>query len=277
MPTNVPVEYYKLEEEFREAKSKELQIQILEKMLSVIPKHKGTSSLIGDIKAKISKIKKDIETEVRKRKALSKKGIRKEGAAQVCLVGPPNTGKSYIMNRFCNMDIASTDLPFETIKPEVGMMDYDGVQIQTIEIPSLHKGFYEKRGDLRAMIHTCDLMVLTIRTEADKKLIESEIDLKDKPHVFAETGCFEELPIKIWSLLGMIKVYTKQPGKHPEKKPIALKKNATVGVLAKEIHKDFVDKFKYAKLIRLKGKIKERQVGLNFVLKNNDIVEFHTG
>jgi ribosome-interacting GTPase 1 len=45
--------------------------------------------------------------------------------------------------------------------------------------------------------------------------------------------------------------------------------------LGTEIHKHFVDSLKYAKIIRLKSKIKERQAGLNFVLEDEDIVEFH--
>lgn len=277
MPTNLPVEYYKLEEKYQEAKNKETQIKLLQQMLTVMPKHKGTESLIGDIKAKISKLKKEITFEAKKKRSLSKKGIRKEGAAQVCLVGLPNTGKSYIMNKFCNKDIDSTKLPFETTKPEVGMLDYHGIKIQLIEIPSIHPGFNEKRGELRALIHTCDALVLTINSERDIEQIRKEVELIDKPSIRVEFKNLESFKERIWKLLGLIKVYTKQPNKQkPEDRPIAMKKNSTVEDLGNQIHKDFIQKFKFAKIIRPKAKVKEKQVGLNFKLKNNDIVEFHT-
>jgi ribosome-interacting GTPase 1 len=77
-------------------------------------------------------------------------------------------------------------------------------------------------------------------------------------------------------MIGMIKIYTKIPGKAVEKRPVALKKGAAIKDLADEIHKDFIKKFKYAKVIRPESRIKERHVGLKFILEDNDIVELHT-
>ncbi|MCD6575900.1 MAG: TGS domain-containing protein [Nanoarchaeota archaeon] len=275
MPANLPIEYYKLEEEYGSATRREDKLRILEKMLAVIPKHKGTQKVIAEIRLKISKLKKEAEKEARKKKGTRKRGIKKEGAAQVCLIGLPNSGKSYILNKLCNKNIPSTDVPFETGSPEVGMLDIDGVQIQLIEIPSIYPGFYEKRGEERNIISNCDLLCLVINREEDFDFIKKEIPLH-KSYVIVSSRKLKELKESIWNKLDLIKVYTKEPGKPPEKRPVALKRGATVEDVGKEIHKDFIKKFRFAKVFRKHAKVKERKVGLNFVLEDGDIVEFHT-
>lgn len=275
MAANLPLEYYKLEDEYTAAKSKQEKIRILEEMLSVIPQHKASQKVRGEIRRKISLLKKEIDVEARKKKGAGKKGIRKEGAAQVVMLGLPNSGKSFILNKLCNKNIASTELPFETKNPEVGMMDYKGVLIQLVEIPSLMPNFYEKQGESKGIIFTADALCFVIKSEKDLELIKKEIDISNKPIVILKSS-ESHIPEKIWNSLKLIKIYTKTPGKAPEKRPVSLKKGATVKDVADEIHRDFIDKFKYAKVIRNKSRIKERQVGLKFVLEDEDIVEFHT-
>ena len=275
MPANLPPEYFKAEERYQEAKTNGEKIRALQEMISVIPKHKGTNSLIGDIKAKISKIKRQMQKELKKKKAFAKKGIRKEGAAQVLLIGFPNSGKSYILNKLCKTNLASTRLPFETTKAEIGMLNVGGVQIQLIEIPSIYPGFYEKRGEFRSLINTSDALCFVINNKKELELIKKEITI-EKPFTFCNSKELDDIGAGIWNILGIIKVYTKEPGKKAEKTPIALKKDSTIELLGNKIHKDFIKKFKYARVFRKKGKIKSRQVGLKFKLMDNDIVEFHT-
>ncbi len=275
MPANLPIEYYKLEEEYGGTTRREDKLKLLEKMLSVIPKHKGTQKVIGEIRLKISRLKKEAEREAKRKKGSRRKGIKKEGAAQVCLIGLPNSGKSYILNKLCNKNIASTDLPFETASPEVGMLDIDGVQIQLIEIPSVYPGFYKKRGEERGLISNSDLACILISTDKDLEFIKKEVPLH-VDYIVANSKNLKKLKEDIWKKLKMIKVYTKEPGKPPEKRPVALKKGSTIEKVGKTIHKDFIKKFKYAKVFRKKAKVKERKVGLNFVLEDGDIVEFHT-
>jgi ribosome-interacting GTPase 1 len=275
MAANLPPEYYVLEAEYSGAKSKEEKIRILEKMLSVIPQHKCSQTVRGEIRRKISVLRKEISVEAKKRKGAARKGIKKEGAAQICLLGLPNVGKSYILNKLCNKNIASTPLPFETNEPEVGMLNYKGVLIQLIEIPSVYKGFYNKRGDLRNLIYTCDAICFVIKEKEEVDFMLSEIELGKRPYVIVKSNELEHIPEKLWSIIGVIKVFTKTPGKEAEKRPVALKKGSTVKDLGKEIHKQFIERFRYAKIIRPKSIIRERQVGLKFVLEDEDTVEFH--
>ena len=92
MPANLTPQYYSVEKRYKEAKSIPEKLMLLEEMLAVIPKHKGTEKLQKDIKIKISKFKKQGD----KKSATSKKGqlyfVPREGGAQVILIGHPNTG-----------------------------------------------------------------------------------------------------------------------------------------------------------------------------------------
>ncbi len=275
MPANLPIEYYKLEEELASTKSSEGKIKILEEMLSIIPQHKASQSVRGNIRRKISILKRGIEHEAKRKRSSRRRGIKKEGSAQVCLVGLPNSGKSYVMNKLCNKKIPSTKLPFETAKPEVGMLNINGVQIQLIEIQSLYPGFYEKAGEARGIIHTSDLLCFLITDRKDIEIIKSEVGT-EKPFIIASSKDLESLKKKIWKKLNLIRVYTKEPGKKPQKKPVALKEGATIKDVGSRIHKDFLKKFKFAKVYRKRDKVKKRKVGLNFKLKDEDIVEFHT-
>ena len=79
----------------------------------------------------------------------------------------------------------------------------------------------------------------------------------------------------IWSKLGLIRVYTKSSGT-VAKKPIIMKKDSTVKDAAERVHKDFVKKFKYAKIWSLSGKFPGQQVGLDYLLKDKDVIELYT-
>ncbi len=268
MPANLPAEYFKLEREYWKASSKREKIKILQQMIAVIPKHKGSEHLIGDLKRRISKLKEELRKEEKRRKSLARRvGIKKEGAAQVCLVGYPNTGKSYLMNKLCNTKLDSTEIPFETAEPAVGTMFYKGIKIQLVEIPSVYEGFYEKKRIYVGIIRNADLVAIVGDPSAEKEIGE----VKKKIYI-KSTDDLNEIKEKIWKALDLMIVYTKEPGKKI-KEPVAMKKNSTVKDLGEEIHKDFVKKFKYAKIIKENGMIK--RVGLNYVLEEGDAVEFH--
>lgn len=274
MAANLPPEYYIAEQEYQGAKTREEKVKCLEKMLSAIPQHKASQTVRGEIRRKISLLNKEIAAEARKKKGSRKKGIKKEGAAQICLIGLPNAGKSYILNNLCNKKIPSTETPFETGNPEVGMLDVFGVKVQLIEIPSIYPGFYSKSGESRGLMLNCDFLCFVVKNQNDLDFIKSEIGT-NKKFVIVSSKDLEVFKKKIWENIEVIRVYTKEPGKQPEKNPVALKHGAKVEDVGQEIHKEFIKRFRYAKVYRKHDKVKERRVGLNFVLEDGDIVEFH--
>ncbi len=133
MPANLTPEYKNAEQVFREAKTDEERLPALEQMLSTIPKHKGTEKMQADIKRRIAKIK-----EAKEQKG-GKKGfshhIPTEGSGQVALVGGTNVGKSQILKALTHAEPEIAPWPFTTAVPLPGMMKYEDVQIQLVDLP----------------------------------------------------------------------------------------------------------------------------------------------
>ena len=142
MPANLTPQYKEAEDRFRQAETTEEKIVALEAMLTIIPKHKGTSHLQADIKTRISKLKKTDE-----KKSQSSRGmeynVEKEGGGQVVLVGPPNSGKSKLLSRITNAHPEIGDYPFTTQKPLSGMMEYEDIKFQIVDMPPITQEFTE--------------------------------------------------------------------------------------------------------------------------------------
>jgi ribosome-interacting GTPase 1 len=135
MPANLTPEYKRAEERLREAKSPDEKLAALEEMLRVMPKHKGTDGLQADIKARIAKLRKQPATKAGK--STFSHMVPREGAGQVALVGPPNTGKSSLVTALTHAAPAIGDYPFTTREATPGMMPFEDVAFQLIDLPPL--------------------------------------------------------------------------------------------------------------------------------------------
>jgi hypothetical protein len=104
-------------------------------MLRVIPKHKGTDHMQADLKSRIAKLRKEGG-----RKA-GKGGfsyiVPREGAGQVALAGPPNSGKSSLVRALTHATPAVGEYPFTTRDPVPGMMPFEDIAFQLIDLPPL--------------------------------------------------------------------------------------------------------------------------------------------
>jgi ribosome-interacting GTPase 1 len=159
MPANLTPQYFEAEQKYREAKTPRDKIHALKLMYSVIPKHKGTEKLQADIKRKISKINEEME-QTRKTGRRHTDMVKKEGAGQVVLLGPPNSGKSSIVSALTHAEPDVAEYPFTTHKPSPAMMPYKDIQIQLVDMPPITESYYE--GWLSNVIRECDLVLLVI-------------------------------------------------------------------------------------------------------------------
>jgi len=138
MPANLTPEYRAAEAAFRKARDPGERLEWLREMLRVIPKHKGTDHLQGDIKRRIKELSEELE---RPKKGGARGGpalvIRPEGAAQIALIGPPNAGKSSLHSRLTGSGAHVAAYPFTTQHPEPGMMPYEDIHFQLVDLPAV--------------------------------------------------------------------------------------------------------------------------------------------
>ncbi|HID60814.1 MAG TPA: TGS domain-containing protein [Hadesarchaea archaeon] len=143
MPANLPPEYFKAEERYLQARTLEEKISATEVLIRVTPKHKGTEKLLRTLKRRMAKLK--MELRKKRGRKIGRGGgpsfaVRKEGAAQVVLVGLPNSGKSKLLQELTSARPEVADHPFTTREPVPGMMEFEDVQIQLVEVPAIVEG-----------------------------------------------------------------------------------------------------------------------------------------
>jgi len=141
MPANLTPIYREAEAKYKSAITKEEKIAALEEMLRVIPKHKGTDKLQGDLRSRLSKLKREPKKKTGA-KGFSHK-VPKEGAGQVILVGPPNSGKSSLVDSLTHATPEVAAYPFTTRDTIPGMMPFEDVAIQLVDMPPLSEEHVE--------------------------------------------------------------------------------------------------------------------------------------
>lgn len=138
MPANLSPEYRTAADALRRARDPEQRLACLREMLRVIPRHKGTDHLQADLKRRIKELDEELAGP---RKGGARGGpalvVRREGAAQIVLLGPPNSGKSTLHSRLCGSSARSAPYPFTTQHPEPGMMPFEDIRLQLVDLPPL--------------------------------------------------------------------------------------------------------------------------------------------
>ena len=165
MPANLTPEYFKAEKWYKSATTNEEKILALERMLSVMPKHKGTDHLKADLRRKLSKLK-DVSTQQKKGgKHVDIFHVPRTGAGQIVLLGAPNSGKSSLVGALTNAKVNVADFPFATNGPVPGMVTFEDVPIQLVDMPPITTD-YIAPGQV-GTYRNCDLIALVVDLSAD--------------------------------------------------------------------------------------------------------------
>src|ERR1700704_3180768 len=229
--------------------------------------------------------------------------VRREGAAQIALVGPPNAGKSSLMQALSNIQIKTGAYAFTTTRPVPALTRVGGVLVQLVEIPGLIEGASAGRGGARPLLgvlrgadailfcHDAAAPIDELRAVMDE-VSQAEIE---RPAVIAATksdeagagelrAAFPELQVvevsvlddasierlreAIWQLTGLMRVFLKD-GEHP----VALHPPATVLDIADAIHHYLGVRCTGARIWGPSARFDGQQVGRAHTLLDGDTVE----
>ncbi|MBD3414642.1 MAG: TGS domain-containing protein [Candidatus Aminicenantes bacterium] len=330
MPANLPPQYFETEKKLKTTNDPVEKIEIMEELLSIIPKHKGTEKLQALYKKKISKLKSKSQKKSVTARHEPSYHIDKSGAGQVVLIGPPNSGKSMLIKSLTNAEPEVADYPFTTHKPYPAMMKYENVQVQLIDTPPITKDYLEVWHT--ELIKNADTVLLVIDITSrdpaeditviqdvlgEKKIVLSpennekptdkkqsrfqkkclvvlnkdespqNSDVKELIKELIETqfsfiSCsaaqnknLKSLSKRIFDSLEVMRVYSKIPGKKPSyDEPFIFKHGSSVMDMAKAVHKDFAQNFKYARIWGQK-KYEGQKVNKEYKLQDGDVIELH--
>lgn len=135
MPANLTPQYRAAEGRFKSAGSLEERKTALEEMLATIPKHKGTEKMQAELRRRLARLRHEEETRTAKHSHVIK--VEPEGAGQVALLGAPNSGKSSLVSALTRAEAPVADYPFTTTRPQPGMMPFEDVQLQLVDLPPI--------------------------------------------------------------------------------------------------------------------------------------------
>lgn len=330
MPANLPPQYIKAEDDYRRASSPADRLEALRELFRLLPKHKGTEKLQCDLKTKISRAREDLEGAKAggsKKAGVSYK-VPGEGAGQVVLVGPPNTGKSALLAALTNAKPEIAPYPFTTRAPYPGMVTWQDVRFQLVDLPPVSADFLEPW--MPGLVSSADEALFVVDLGDDDLIDSAEVALSRLGEAHVELvgelpfdsedemlrhvktvmvankvdaeGAADRLAIlREWSAdrfpivetsatsgvgldslrsasydtLGVIRVYTKVPGKPADRShPFTVPVGSTVIDLAREIHRDFEQSLKFAKVWG-SGTFEGQTVRRDHELRDTDVVELH--
>jgi ribosome-interacting GTPase 1 len=236
--------------------------------------------------------------------------VRREGAAQIALVGPPNVGKSSLLQALSDIQIKTGDYAFTTLRPVPALTRIGGVLVQLVEIPGLIAGANEDRGGGRALLgvlRSADAIVYCARPGADPGDLRAVIDEVrlagiEKPSFLAATRSDEAppealvklraafpdihlVPVSVlddasldafreaaWALTGLIRVYLRTNGV-TEPEPAALEPGSTVTDVADSVHHDLATTFIGARIWGPSARFDGQKVGREHEVLDGDTVE----
>lgn len=239
--------------------------------------------------------------------------VRREGVAQVALVGPPNVGKSSLLQALSAIQIKTGDYAFTTLRPVPALTRIGGVLVQLVEIPGLIEGAADDRGGGRALLavlRAADGIAYCARADGDPAehatvRVEVERAGITKPAFLAATradeatpaqlgrlaaaaGALEVIPVSIlddaslnafrdavWRLTGLVRVRLRAGG-DVEGDPVAVPAGSTIVDVARVLHHDLAERCVGARVWGPSARFEGQRVGRDHVVGGGDAVELLT-
>lgn len=173
------------------------KISEVEKEIARTQKNKATEYHLGLLKAKLAKYRSQLLEPTGKAAAKGEGfDVMKSGDARVALIGFPSVGKSTLLNTLTNTHSESAAYAFTTLTCIPGVIEYNGANIQLLDLPGIIEGASQGKGRGRQVIavaRTADLVVMMLdanKGDVQKQLLEQELESvglrlnKKKPNIY---------------------------------------------------------------------------------------------
>lgn len=142
----------------------EEEIEEIEEEIANTPYNKSTEAHIGRLKSKLAQKKENLEN---RSSAGGGQGyaVEKTGDATVALVGFPSVGKSTLLNALTNAESETAAYEFTTLNVNPGILEYNGANIQLLDVPGLIEGAAGGRGggqEVLSVVRTADVVLFIL-------------------------------------------------------------------------------------------------------------------
>jgi small GTP-binding protein len=303
------------ERRFKESTTTAEKIAALEEMMSVMPKHKGTEKLQAELKKKMSALRKEGEKPKKSAGLRDIHVVERQGARQLTLVGSPNAGKSRLIRALTHATPEVADYPYTTRTPIPGMMIFENVRLQLVDLPPISPEYTESwvaqiirnsdavlwivdlsddnildrieetQSFLRtARVELNQMKTLMVGTKMDAPGATERAGIVREVHAFpmtfisaetAKAATLEAFKRVVYDFLDVVRVYTKAPGKKPDPDDPYVVPRGSTVLDVAE--KVHRDFVQNLKYARIwgEGKADGIMVPRDFVVSEGDILELH--
>ncbi|KAL3461526.1 P-loop containing nucleoside triphosphate hydrolase protein [Aspergillus heterothallicus] len=160
------------------------KIKQVEDEMARTQKNKATAYHLGQLKAKLAKLKRELLTPSGGGGGGGGAGfdVARTGVASVGFIGFPSVGKSTLMSRLTGQHSEAAAYEFTTLTTVPGQVLYNGAKIQILDLPGIIQGAKDGKGRGRQVIavaKTCHLIFIVLDVNkplVDKKVIENELE-----------------------------------------------------------------------------------------------------
>ncbi|KAK2161155.1 hypothetical protein LSH36_120g01023 [Paralvinella palmiformis] len=173
------------------------RISEIEKEMARTQKNKATEYHLGLLKAKLARLRAQL-LEPQGKAGPKGEGfdVMKSGDARVALIGFPSVGKSTLLNVLTSTHSESASYEFTTLTCIPGVIEYNGANIQLLDLPGIIEGAAQGKGRGRQVIgvaRTADLVMMMLdatKGDVQRELLEKELESvgirlnKRKPNIY---------------------------------------------------------------------------------------------
>src|SRR2546422_3925418 len=141
------------------------KIKQIEEEMKKTQINKHSEHHFGLLKAKLARLRADLEKSTSSKGGAQSFEVRKGGDATAVLIGLPSVGKSTILNRLTNAKSKVASYAFTTLTVVPGILRHNGADIQILDLPGIISGASSGRGRGRRVLsvaRNADLVMLVL-------------------------------------------------------------------------------------------------------------------